>query len=534
MKKYLLLRNNKQSGPYTSEELLALGLKSQDLLWVEGKSASWRYPAEFDEFKIHTTILQELPADHTFTNIQNDIFLFRPELAMPLDDFPEDELSEFPTLALFLDPETLKRQGKSQERSTVAETLPPPTVKKEESPRKIRIYFEGKSISDDDSLLKTPEKNAIPEIPIPNEKQENGKTESLPFVPKRISVMLPSAVSDKTLVIIHRKDIERKHSSVTENNPAPVPPIDRLTEKGSTKKELVALPPEPINAKHAREGIPPVEESLPVLKKGPSPKPVQEETRPFVFPVRTSNEASSNLMQKLAVAAGIISIIAVFGLLANAILNPDAYNYLADKKPASTSSANNQSLPASPISEQTSNQVAELPLNTTVQNPKTEDPAAPKSAANKNLVQAKKDKTSDPSVNHVVTTDQTVTEVPGTIVSPKEEKLTPPDPKEETRKNINSLVSYQLKNYKVNAFGGVSDFEVTINNGSSYPLDLVVVEIKYIQSNKKVYKTERLEFRDVAPNGKQTLGVAKTNRGIKVETAITTISSRDLDLSYNN
>jgi hypothetical protein len=62
----------------------------------------------------------------------------------------------------------------------------------------------------------------------------------------------------------------------------------------------------------------------------------------------------------------------------------------------------------------------------------------------------------------------------------------------------------------------------------------VVVESKYIQSNKKVFKTERLEFRGVAPNGKQTLPVGKTNRGIKVETAITTISSRDLDLSYSN
>jgi hypothetical protein len=59
------------------------------------------------------------------------------------------------------------------------------------------------------------------------------------------------------------------------------------------------------------------------------------------------------------------------------------------------------------------------------------------------------------------------------------------------------------------------------------------VELKYIQSNKKIFKTERLEFKGVAPNGKQSIGVAKTNRGIKVETTITSISSRELDLGYN-
>lgn len=48
-KVYLLLRNNLQAGPYTLEELLTLGVKQTDLIWVEGKSAAWRYPAEIKE-----------------------------------------------------------------------------------------------------------------------------------------------------------------------------------------------------------------------------------------------------------------------------------------------------------------------------------------------------------------------------------------------------------------------------------------------------------------------------------------------------
>src|SRR5688572_25753828 len=53
---YLLLRNNKQTGPFTREELLQLGLKKHDLLWVEGKSAGWRNPEEIAELKTESII----------------------------------------------------------------------------------------------------------------------------------------------------------------------------------------------------------------------------------------------------------------------------------------------------------------------------------------------------------------------------------------------------------------------------------------------------------------------------------------------
>src|SRR4051812_38771199 len=41
MKKYLLLRENLESGPYTLEELEAHGHKPDDLVWVDGQSTSW-------------------------------------------------------------------------------------------------------------------------------------------------------------------------------------------------------------------------------------------------------------------------------------------------------------------------------------------------------------------------------------------------------------------------------------------------------------------------------------------------------------
>ena len=50
-KVYRLLRNNKEQGPFSSEELIAKGLKPYDLIWVDGRSAAWSYPGEMTEFK---------------------------------------------------------------------------------------------------------------------------------------------------------------------------------------------------------------------------------------------------------------------------------------------------------------------------------------------------------------------------------------------------------------------------------------------------------------------------------------------------
>jgi len=51
MSSYLLLRNNKESGPFTIEEIQGISLKAYDLIWVVGKSAAWRYPGEIPDLK---------------------------------------------------------------------------------------------------------------------------------------------------------------------------------------------------------------------------------------------------------------------------------------------------------------------------------------------------------------------------------------------------------------------------------------------------------------------------------------------------
>lgn len=66
MKKFLLLRSNKQSGPYSAEELQQMGLKAYDLIWVEGKSAAWRYPGEVEDLKSFAPAVEEQPYDRFY------------------------------------------------------------------------------------------------------------------------------------------------------------------------------------------------------------------------------------------------------------------------------------------------------------------------------------------------------------------------------------------------------------------------------------------------------------------------------------
>ena len=71
MNKYLLLRDNKQSGPYSVSELASFGLKAYDLVWLEGKSAAWRYPSEIEELKPYAPIVEEQPFDRFYKKTES-------------------------------------------------------------------------------------------------------------------------------------------------------------------------------------------------------------------------------------------------------------------------------------------------------------------------------------------------------------------------------------------------------------------------------------------------------------------------------
>lgn len=86
---YVLLRNDKQTGPYSLEEIIQFDLKPYDLIWIEGKSAGWYYPQEIGALHPYLQFLPQKPKTVVQTTTTSPVFVAMPstprvEAAQPL------------------------------------------------------------------------------------------------------------------------------------------------------------------------------------------------------------------------------------------------------------------------------------------------------------------------------------------------------------------------------------------------------------------------------------------------------------------
>ena len=109
----------------------------------------------------------------------------------------------------------------------------------------------------------------------------------------------------------------------------------------------------------------------------------------------------------------------------------------------------------------------------------------------------------------------------------------PQNQNESIKNNIEDYVSLSASKFNVGTFVGISDLQLTVSNTSPFTLDLVVVEVQYIQSNKKIFKTENLYYRSVGAGAAIMEEAPKSSRGVKVKYRITIISSKNNGISYS-
>ncbi|MEQ1676227.1 MAG: hypothetical protein ABL876_05990 [Chitinophagaceae bacterium] len=100
--------------------------------------------------------------------------------------------------------------------------------------------------------------------------------------------------------------------------------------------------------------------------------------------------------------------------------------------------------------------------------------------------------------------------------------------KKMTAENIASKLQLKANEYNVAAFGGIRNLKMTLQNDSRYLLDKVSVELRYLNPEGAVVKTEVIDFNFVQPGGEVTVAVKKTSRGVKVDYKITHIESKEL------
>jgi hypothetical protein len=455
MTTYLLLRDNKESGPYSFEDIRQKGFKAYDLVWIEGKSAAWRYPSEVEEFKAFAPAVEEQPFDRFFKRpSQNEQPAPQNPQNTPQSN-PQNNPQSSPHIAI---------QPRSSEPSTV--------------PGKRIIYVTlpaGRSVP-----ASRPAVAAVAQSPI--------RANIAPIAEEKFSQTRDDMW--KSAVEINPRSQSNPWKRVLQPVAAVVCIIALLAAGifiglsinhetfGASKKIVKETALTPVSrAEHTLPAEVPVSNEAspagqPLSGSAQGPGPVAQNTIPLAqtrIPVTTTpTPPPSNTADILRSNSG----------------KPAATTALPtiQKKKTNTSKQNTLLADRSPI-------------------------AAPARDSSANAL---------PIVHReaIHRGDETFD-------------------KDAIKSNIANLLSVGSNTYTVGTFGGISDLQLTVSNRSIYPIDLVVVEVQYVQANKKTFKTENMYFRGIAPGAALMQEAPKSTRGIKVQYKITLINSKELGLSFS-
>jgi hypothetical protein len=463
---YLLLRDNKQSGPYSLEDLKTKGLKAYDLVWVEGRSAAWRYPSEIDELSAFAPAVEEQPFDR---------FYKKPAAVAGSAAGPMAASQ----------PAAAASPGATRTSQPFYSEDQPPTTRK----RTIYVTMPGGT--------------AAP-------------------------VTVRETVREPIREITHEP---------VRDAAAPVyrPAAAALTIDDHTFSE-------PITGKFDNSRF---DNSRGPDKNGNYPGELMPRSRP---------RQKAGILQPVLIGVGILVLLAG-GIFIGLSINRDAPGL--QKLTARTTATDNsraitpssaQQLPAPPVVSPAVTASQTQPANHTAttqdrdrSTPNSLSGASGAGAGKTGKIAVPKEKAIMPKSQAILplttTTDSSTAAIP--VVHREAAHRTEADNqgnqdaagKGALKVNLASQVSVDANKYEVGTFGGISNLQVTVANRSAYPLDLVVVEVQYIQANKKTYKTENLYFHGVGPGMTLMQEAPKSSRGIKVEYKITLINSKELGSS---
>jgi len=478
---YLLLRNNKETGPYSLEDLKTMGLKAYDLVWIEGKSAAWRYPCEIQELSAFAPAVEEQPFDR-----------FYKKTSSPVKANANSSASVSEPAKLIADPGTTP--------STSVFSGEPSTV-----PGKRIIYV------------------TMPAAKAPVNPAAARETSSP--VPAREIRETPAPATVRETAIPARDNRETTLPARETQEPATTP----------VPFQAPATNPVYFSENNYAQQVPDdmsIEEFLPRL-----PKP-----------------RSSRLVKPLVVGLTVLAVLAA-GIFIGLSINRDTLGF-RQKIASNAHSANAQPIhavqpPAPVVQQETSPAVINAqPASIAITPELTKTDKTP--AAEVKPTVATEKPAGLPVVRTSKTKEKTTRPSTTTAAAAKDSSANPVIPHREaarrtdaddrtdnadqaanTRAAVASQVSASANGYTVGTFGGINGLQVTVSNRSAYPLDLVVVEVQYIQANKKIYKTENLYFRGIGAGSALMQEAPKSSRGIRVQYKITTISSKDLGLTYS-
>jgi len=432
MSTYLLLRDNKQSGPYSLSEIQTKGFKKYDLVWVEGKSAAWRYPGEIVELKPYAPIVEEQPFDRFFK--------------------------------------------KPSEQNNEANASRQEYIKKEIEKTAVEVNQVVVEVGD-----------------------------------KKVYAALPA----------------KKNLSSSQ------PQIILIKPSSQNKEEIRTQVSEPIANKYFHE------KETEVI---PEQNTNQLKQKYFA---RKNETDRRKYFQPIALAACMVVLLGAGIFIGMSISKNSSSSISADTNEKQIAKIDkperqNVSIPISttvPVEEKTIPNKENDNLNSSLNTPsehKIKDEEAKTIAANKKANKTKAGVVPEPSKITPQRENILDSISSGALVTRQATHRTESiNDKEVIKNNLANLVSVTSNKYNVGTFGGISEVQLTVNNKSVYPLDLVMVEVQYVQANKKVFKTENIYYKNVRPGEAMMQEAPKSSRGVKIQYKVTLINSKESSVSYS-
>ncbi|PZR22304.1 MAG: hypothetical protein DI535_26515 [Citrobacter freundii] len=494
MANYLLLRDNKESGPFAAEDLVKMGLKPYDLVWVQGKSAAWRYPSEIDELKPYAPEVEEQPFDRFYKKpaaTETAQQAIQPvKQAATVNDQYEAYLPKLTT-----------EQEQPVKKRSVFVTMPGQVAERKVAVRPTPV------------TKPKPAPTPIPDYTLPEAEETISITEN-PVAKINYSQPLDEIKEMYVKTLKDRKDkIARKSFLKISLKRAAV--VAGLIGIGLLAGFILKSRPA-ANAQLAQQL--PVTNTLAVTNDQQQTTPQQppsQETQTIDPPAETTPN-DQPVTQPVTAA-------------------PQMHDKVAAEKPQSQRSApapitgsdeprpkkEKTSLPAETAEiKDTRKPLAVMPSADTRKKENQEEYAA----AETNPVTGERTKTVrmvPPPVSSNEKTSRTENELPSST-------------RNTTTASTNALsglgdkVSVSSNDYKRVALGGIRNLELTVSNHSKYDLDEVAVELQYLKPGDQILKTQIVQFKSVGANNTETLRIPDTNRGVKVQFRIVRIGSSQL------
>ncbi len=452
MATYLLLRNNKESGPLSFDELIKIGLKPYDLVWVNGRSAAWRYPSEIKELVPYAPVVEEQPYDRFYQKSTEQ------------------------------NPETSNQQPVANTPLDISQPEPTKANKQE-----------------------------IPVSPHPTHKIERTAQTN-----KNVFVSFPERITDnKPAAPVEYERTKEENVNAQRQNIQPLPANEIPGFKQST-----------------------INRNEPIELEEKYSQPLDEIKEMYVQTLnqrKKRNARKQAFLNGLKIAAAVLVILSV-GMLIGMYFDNDKQMTGLVNQPGKSESNKTELGSTSFVSN---SNPAEIPAD---HNPvPVEDnyidyqvSTNEKQPVNLAANNKKRSEQNNKQVPYAGSVTDSQTNERKRVIRDDDSALA--DKNETTNKkssieNIWDDVSIKANDFKTGPFGGIKDLTITLANNSSYPLDKVEIEVKYIGLEKQVVKTQKMVFNDVVPGGQVHADVPRTGRGMDVDVSIKKINVRDFSFA---